>query len=318
MASIAHGESNVLPPLQNYLEASRRHYDACLSPLDESIALDGVQTDVALHYVKFDPHSNIPKFELLARSLAMHVTQYCLSAQTRKTEREKPGSLADEGELFMMARDFFRKIADSGEVGELLLFFLLEAAIGAPQVVCKMELKTNPKDEVKGADGVHVRWDHAGEHLDVYIGESKLYQDIGSAMSEAMDSIAALYMPDRLDLELRLVTTHFKHLDDELKRSVTAWVNRQSAPEECHMIHACLIGWDWPHYKLLNADPAACHARFETEYRKYCANIGALLKKRFDAYAYRHLSFHFLFIPFASVGDFRQAFYRALLGTTVG
>ncbi|MGF1747094.1 DUF1837 domain-containing protein [Vibrio minamisatsumaniensis] len=35
----------------------------------------------------------------------------------------------------------------TGEAGELLLFFLIEAILGAPQMVSKMELKTNHKDD---------------------------------------------------------------------------------------------------------------------------------------------------------------------------
>lgn len=232
--------------------------------------------------------------------------------------RARPGFDEDEGELFMIARDYFRKIQDSGEVGELLLFFLLEAAIGAPQVVCKMELKTNPADEVKGTDGIHIRWDSHDNHLDVFLGESKLYQDIGAAMSDALKSVKTLHEEVRLDDELHLVTAHFKHLDAAFRAKVTAWVNRETSDHECHIIHACLIGWDWSQYSRLANDRDGLFKDFENQYREYTINIGKLLKKRFEGYSHRHLSFHFLFLPFASVGDFRAAFYRELLGVNRG
>jgi hypothetical protein len=255
-----------------------------------------------------------PKFGLLAKALAKHIVGYCLSAKTRADVQQRPGYEEDEGELFMIARDFFRKIADSGEVGELLLFFLLEASIGAPQVVCKMEMKTNPGDEVKRTDGIHIKWDDSSNHLDVFLGEAKLYQDIGEAISDALDSVAKLYAEDAIDDELHLVTSHFKHLDDAFKDKVTSWVNRETAPAECHIIHACLIGWDWNQYERLKTDRDALFAEFEQKYRDYTVNIGKLLKKRFDVFAHRHLSFHFIFLPFASVGAFRRAFYKELLG----
>ncbi len=316
--TLAKGSPTLLPPLAEYLEACQKRFTACVSELKHPLGVEGVQADFTLHFVKFDPTTREPKFGLLAKALAKHVVRYCLSAKTRSEVRQRPGYEEDEGELFMIARDYFRKIADSGEVGELLLFFLLEAAIGAPQVVCKMELKTNRADEVKGTDGIHMKWDAQGGHLDVYLGESKLYQDIGAAMSDALTSVQSLYLENRIDAELHLVTSHFKHLDQHLKDKVTSWVNRETAESDCHIIHACLIGWDWNQYDRLAKDRDALFAEFEQKYRDYTVNIGKLLTKRFDGYAHRHLSFHFLFLPFASVGEFRRAFYDALLGVSLG
>ncbi|WP_437186735.1 HamA C-terminal domain-containing protein [Planctomicrobium sp. SH668] len=309
---------NLLPPLQDYLEVCEKRFTKCLAPLDEKITIDGSNIDVTLHFVRFDQTTKEPRFNLLAKALAKHVVSFCLSARRRALVKSRSDYDEDEGELFMIARDYFRKLKDSGEVGELLLFFLLEAALGAPQVVCKMELKTNPKDEIKGADGIHVKWDHKDEHLDVFLGEAKLYQDIGSAMTNAMESVKDIYELNRLDEELNLVTAHFKHLDADFQRRVTAWVNRETAIDECHIIHSCLIGWDWSQYKRLATDRNGLFDDFEREYRGYCKNIRDLLNSRFQAYSHRHLSFHFLFIPFVSVGDFRKAFYRELLGIDIG
>lgn len=307
----------ILPPLNKYLEASSKRFHNCLAPLDEPLSIDGATVDATLHYVRFDQATKEPRFGLLAKALAKHVVSFCLSARTRHLVSERADYDDDEGELFMLARDYFRKLRDSGEVGELLLFFLLEAAIGAPQVVCKMELKTNSGDEVKGADGIHIKWDEKDAHLDVYLGEAKLYQDIGAAMTKALSSVKDIYECNRLDEELHLVTAHFKHLDDDFQRRVTAWVNRETAPDECHIIHSCLIGWDWSQYKRLAADRDGLFNDFEKEYRSYCTNIQELLAARFKDYSHRHLSFHFLFVPFSSVGDFRNSFYRELLGVEV-
>lgn len=305
-------------PLTEYLEVCERRFANCLAPLNEQLKIDGTDAKVSLHFVRFDQLTKEPRFGQLAKALAKHVVSFCLSARTREGVKTRQEYEADEGELFMIARDYFRKLKDAGEVGELLLFFLLEAALGAPQVVCKMELKTNPNDEVKGADGIHVKWDDKDEHLDVFLGEAKLYQDIGAAMTKALASVEDLYTQNRLDEELHLVTAHFKHLDEEFQRRVTNWLNRETAAEECHIIHACLIGWDWNQYKRLAYDRDGLFNEFEQQYRTYCTNIRNLLSTRFETYAHRHRSFHFLFIPFLSVGDFRNAFYRELLGVDIG
>ncbi len=170
----------------------------------------------------------------------------------------------------MKAREYFRKFQDSGEVGELLLFFLLEAAFGAPQVVCKMEQKMNPVHEVTGSDGIHIKWDHTDDHLDVYLGESKLYQSISNALTSVFESVAEFHDDGRLDNELHLVTAHFKHLDDDLQTTVTQFMNRESSADKCHIIHACLIGWDWNKYGLLAGDQREeFFSQFEEKYKEY-------------------------------------------------
>ena len=315
-ATVTAGTSSpsILPPLRDYLECCQRRFEACVSALNHPIRIDGVDAEVTLHFVRFDPATGEPKFKVLAKALAKHVVRFSLSVRTRESVQKSVGYDDDEGELFMLARDYFGKLENSGEVGELLLFFLLEAAVGAPQVVCKMELKTNPKDEVKGTDGIHVKWDDCNGHLDVFLGEAKLYQDISPAISKALESVSDLYDSGRLDEELHLVTAHFKHLDEEFKTKVTAYLKRETSENECHVIHACLVGWDWPKYAKLKSKREALFAEFEGEYRQYAVNIARMLNSRFSGFAHRHLSFHFLFLPFSSVGEFRRAFYRELLG----
>jgi hypothetical protein len=199
-----------------------------------------------------------------------------------------------------------------------LLFFLLEAAFGAPQVVCKMELKTNPRDEVKGMDGIHVKWDVHDDHLDVFLGESKLYGDIGKALTSVFDSITEFYDLGRLDDELHFVTAHFKHVDADLQDAIGKFVNRESPEGQCHIVHACLVGFDWDKYKLLLGTKRENFFRqFEDHYRSYAPAIERMLNHRFDGCKHKHVTFKFLFLPFRDVMEFRHVFYRALLGVDI-
>ncbi len=307
----------VLPDLAAYLEATRRQFEACIGEVTHTFNLSEPKATVHLQYVKFDATNGEPKFDLLAKVLAKHVVRFSLSVSTRD-RMLKDVDDPNEGDLVFKARDYFRKIETSGEVGELLLFFLLEAAFSAPQVVCKMELKTNPKDEVKGADGVHVKWDVDDDHLDVFLGESKLYGDIGEALSSVFGSITEFYDLGRLDEELHLVTAHFKHVDADLQDAITKFLNRGSTEDTCHVVHACLVGFDWDDYKhLLGEKREEFFKEFENYYRKYAPAIEKMLNHRFAGCKHKHVSFKFLFLPFKEVNEFRRAFYRALLGADV-
>jgi hypothetical protein len=102
----------------------------------------------------------------------------------------------------------------------MLLYFLLEAVLGAPQMVTKIALKTNPELETFGSDGIHMKWHEEHGLLDVYFGEAKLYQDIGDAATKAVTSIEGFHENDMDRFELRMVTSHFKHADGETKEAV--------------------------------------------------------------------------------------------------
>lgn len=309
--------NGMLPDLALYLEATAKQFHACIGEVTHTFNLTEPNAAVHLQYVKFDPTNGEPKFDVLARVLAQHVVRYSLSVSTRDRMLKHIGD-PNEGDLAFKARDYFRKIENAGEVGELLLFFLLEAAFSAPQVVCKMELKTNSNDEVKGADGIHVRWDVDHNHLDVFLGESKLYGDVGEALTSVFDSITEFYDLGRLDEELHLVTAHFKHVNADLQDAITKFLNRGSAEDTCHVVHACLVGFDWKEYKHLLSDKREEFFRqFEDYYRKYAPTIERMLNHRFAGCKHKHVSFKFLFLPFKEVNEFRHAFYRALLGMDV-
>ena len=305
--------------LANYLEVSLKRYANCIDEIvHEVILAEAPKATVHFKYVKFDPTTGEPKFDVLAKSLAKHVVRYSLSTRTRQQMETAVDFDQVEGELFMKARDYFRKIQKSGEVGELLLFFLLEAAFQAPQVVCKMELKTNPKDEVKGTDGIHIKWDSEDGHMDVFLGESKLHQQISGALDSVFQSITDLHDTNRLDEELEMVTVHFKHLDQDLKDVVTRFINRETSESECHIIHACLVGWDWNEYRhLLTEQREEFFRKFDAYYIKYAPNIAKMLADRFKDWKYKHLTFKFLFVPFKDVGEFRRAFYKELCGVDI-
>jgi hypothetical protein len=109
-----------------------------------------------------------------------------------------------------------------------------------------------------------------------------------------------------------MVTAHFKHLDDNLRRDVTRFITRTTSDRDPHIIHACLIGFDWSQYEKLGADPNSIVRIFEERYVKYGSNIASMLQSRHDTFAYKHLTLKFLFLPFRSVDEFRRLFNEKL------
>ena len=119
--------------------------------------------------------------------------------------------------LTKIAQEKFRNAdTNEGELGELLLYCLLESHLKAPKLLTKLELKTSANDYVKGADGVHLlQLDEKA--FQIVFGESKLYSDLEQGIRAAFVSIGEM-------VDNRLNKIFFeKHLVDSnlLKENVS-------------------------------------------------------------------------------------------------
>ena len=141
--------------LEGLLEAQRADYDANFSHIDHKVVCDEAPSaSIRLHFVRADA-SGQPRFRELARLLVRYITVYCGRAERRKDLPE-----LQRNEMFMQCRDLFVPLKDSGQVGELLIYFLLETVLYAPQALKKMPMTTNPNEE-------RIRWG-AFHKLDCY------------------------------------------------------------------------------------------------------------------------------------------------------
>jgi hypothetical protein len=210
-----------LPELEKFLTVAAEQYESCLGHIEHEYVVSGTSATMRLHYVRFDANGR-PKFKELAEVLTNHLGHYAIMAQRHAAAKTH----IEHVRLHREAKKLLRRYAKSGEPGELLLYFLVEAVLKAPQALAKMSLKTNRKEEVKGSDGVHLRWDATRKRLILYFGEAKLYKSISSAMTAALKSIENFHCEGAEEHEVFLASTHFQLLDDKLKSEVCAFLDR--------------------------------------------------------------------------------------------
>lgn len=307
--------ANQLMSLDTLLTASRQNYDACIGHVDHLHTISGVTARMRMHHLKFDANGQ-PKVDALAKVLVNHAIDYALSS------RNRPALLtAQEAAKYMQeARKLFRVVAApagsadlAGEAGELLLYFLLETVIGAPQVVAKIELKTNPALEVNGSDGIHMRWHPTDNIVDVYFGESKMYTDVGAALTNAFSSIEQFHATGMRSHEYSMVTKFFKGVDANMKTAVADILDTGKPGPGARVNHACLIGYNWTANGL---SPGQAVLAIEAEYRRqFLAEAPALhqrLQGRFDNCQHKQYGFEVFLLPFTSVQAFRDAFNAAM------
>lgn len=290
-------------------------FSSCIDVIEHDLKISGIETTIRLHYLKFDGNRQ-PMVRALANTLYLYIIDYCLSEKNR----EESLSGRQSALLVKEARSLFRhpEISDespdkTGEAGETLLYFLMEAVLQAPQIVSKMELKTNHKDEVKGSDGIHARWNDEIEMVDFYFGESKLYKDVAGAMTSALKSVNDFHDIKMYEHEFNMVTKHFKYADEEVKREISQLFTNGNPGENVRINHACLIGYDYDGYAAVATEPRnIMKDKFEESFRADGERLVRLLQKKMDNFNKKYLAFDIFFLPFPSVVEFRNAFNEAL------
>ena len=142
----------------------------------------------------------------LTEELENALLTYALSRHTVNdlVDRNKLGNLASK------AREKLRNAkSNEGELGELLLYCLLESHLHAPKLLTKLELKTASNDYVKGADGVHLLKIDKSSYQIVF-GESKLNSDLHEGIKDAFGSIKTMMDNDlrKMRYEISLVNSN--------------------------------------------------------------------------------------------------------------
>lgn len=302
-------------PFENLISVDSSDFASCINMLEFTEELEGKNVEIRFHFLKLTANGE-PAVKLLAEVLYNYILQYCI-AQKNRPEPLNPVQVM---KLAKEARSLFRHplISDdspdkTGEAGEALLFFLIEAVLKAPQVVSKMELKTNHKDEVKGSDGIHMRWNEAEQVVELFFGEAKLYQDLQAALRSALKSIDGFHESEMYKHEFAMVTKHFKFADKEVQSEVRKLLRYGEPSEDVKIKHACLIGYDWDGYSRLSANKVGEKRRELVELlNEEAVRLTDALDNKFEGFERKYLEFDFFFLPFPSVVDFRNAFNAAL------
>jgi hypothetical protein len=295
--------------LEKLIAVRRRDYDANFCHVEHDLKCDGPPTAVIrLHFVKADAAGE-PRFRELARIMATYITHFCL-----KAERRADLDPVEHNEMFMRARDLFRKNKNSGQVGELLIYFLLETVLKAPQAYQKMRMTTNPTEERKGSDGVHLRWDPSDKVLEIIFAESKIWQSYSNAVADAFKSIEEFHDSETKSHEIHAFTAGFSELTQDLQERLVSYLEGDNT-SNCRQVQACLIGFDWSEYACLSdARRKKFIEEFEIRYRKWAEGKRASLNSKLGGLKHKHLRFEFFMLPFRDVDDFRELFLQALTG----
>ena len=220
-------------------------------------------------------HSDL--FRVIKQSI---MTNFVLSCSEIEEKLSIKSDKAPE-ELFKKSIRKISKHTAQGELGELLLFTLLEVYFEAPKILSKISHKTSRRVAVHGADAVHAQFVDGA--LRLYLGESKLHKAFSSASTKAVTSISSFI--EKYCDEFDLIDSHIDFLDmnTEARLELIDLLNPFSDGNEFDLdvLHApCFIGFVEPN---LFCDDETC---YENQYievaKKHIGSFYSKLEKNND------------------------------------
>lgn len=291
-----------------------RSLDPYLQTVGDALVIEDTQATCRCHFVRIDPQGT-PRVPALAKMLSDQVVDYCIprSLITEALEHVARSNSTDKlVQLQREARGLFTKIQTTGEGGELLLYALLEIALGLPQILCKMSLKTNSQVHYHGVDGVHARALPDGK-LAVYWGEAKLYADVNAGIDAALSSLAP-YLLDAGDgaaeRDVLLLRDHADTGDEELTAALVRYFTDDTAEASQLVVRgACLVGFSMDDYAdPLHADGATLRVEVAEAIAAWQARVGTAVSNEKLA----SFELEVFFVPLPSVQEFRDQLLRQL------
>jgi hypothetical protein len=290
-----------------------------LSLVERDVLIDGHAVKIHCHCLTVDANGRVQP-RRLAEFMRNAVADYAIpraQLARAKARDAKYNSTEAVAALVEQARRSFTDLAKTGEGGEMLLFLLAERFLKLPQILCKMDLKTDTRMHYHGADGVYAGVTSEGI-LKLYWGESKVYSDAAAAIRECLSSLApVLIEPDHEGAErerdLILLTDKADLSKPELTEALKHFFDKNS-PQSTRVQYCgvALVGFDADFYPTDQvkavADEIAAAAR--TGLEAWRATIG----QRLETEKLEKVEIEVFCLPLPSADGFRSAFLTAMGG----
>jgi hypothetical protein len=273
-----------------------------------------LEKDNTLNLFTLKVQNNSFSYDELISELGNKLYYFALSRQ-QVNHLKKEDKLND---LVEKAKSKLRKHSvNEGELGEILLYCLLESHLNAPKILTKLELKTAHNDYVKGADGVHLLKLNEKEYQLIF-GESKLEAQLTSGIYSAFESINKLLTEKgKLKFEIDLINSELvKEAFDENSYEILKKIIIPSAKDdETYMDYSfgIFLGYD---INISDTETKLSNSEFRDTIRKRIKDeiLSAISsfnyqikKKEFSGY-----QFYVYVIPFSDLAKMRKEIIKEI------
>jgi len=294
-----------------------------ISSMDKVWEADGTKITGRFFYVSLrDSKPTIDDLVTIAHARMVNFVMPRSRIEEVQSElKANPGVMDPWVLLSTEARDLFmrtdKETGRSGELGELLLYMLIEWVLKAPILACKMYLKTSQQMPVHGVDGIHLGYE--ADKLIMYWGESKLHQTLASALDDISSSISTYVKDDtKYKNEIRIIRSNLNlgTLEDEARQAIKNYFNPYKAESNKLLeSYACLAGFDSKLYEdVAHLHHDACETAFRAAYEKRVESACKLITEKVKAAELDSFRFSYFLLPFPSIDEARTKFQARLWG----
>jgi hypothetical protein len=209
----------------------------------------------------------------------------------------------------------YRKEFKGGEIGEIIIFHLLEVMENAVQIANKMCLKTSGNVPYHGADAIHFG---INEDLRIlFLGESKIGKEFSGTLNEALKSIDEYRKSDKQEFEVDLVLGHISDdIPENLKNEIKEYLDpRKDDLRNFTQVYAIFLGFEKKTLKELERKyegPELVEKvieHYQSEIESYIHAISTKIEKNENLVDLRFL---FYLLPFKDIDQVRQKFLEGL------
>lgn len=266
---------------------------------------DGYTIKSVLMHVKFsnNEYDLNHLFAVVKRSIITHFV-FSYNEITERMGIKTEDDMAER--LFTKAVRWLTKTTAKGELGELLLFTVLDVHVGAPKILNKIQHKTALKSPAHGADAVHAQFVN-GDFV-LYLGESKLHKNVSNAFSKAVSSISNQRKGYKSDYVLMDSYIDYKGITQESKEKILKVLDpfEDSSTWEEKVKVPCFIGFG--REKLLQLNEESFYEEYDNLAAKLEKNFFSALNKKLDNPPRTIL----ILLPFKSVEELTKKFISAM------
>lgn len=288
-----------------------------LTLVERDVLIDGHSVKIHCHCLSVDGNGRVQPHRL-AEFMRNAVVDYAIPRSklaAAKARDNKFNSTEAVAELVEQAKRSFTDLAKSGEGGEMLLFLLAERFLKLPQVLCKMDLKTDTRMHYHGADGVYAGVTTDGI-LKLYWGESKIYRDASAAIRDCLNSLAPfLIEPEHEEAgrerDLVLLSDKADLSNPTLTGALKRYFDKSSVmSKRVQYCGVALVGFDAPFYPKDGAKAVA--EEIVKASRTELSGWSKSIESRLKAEKLDQMEMELLCIPLPSAEGFRAAFFKAM------
>lgn len=299
--------------LKRLLHGTPNDLDAYLLEVCSSEKVGNTKADLYIHMLRLDGN-NRPRTKDFAQFVTDAIVDYCIPPSEIRAAKEKDdinNTTTNTVKLYKKASGLLTDLQNTGEGGEILLSLIMQKILGIPQLLCKMPLKTNPDVHYHGADGIYGNYDTSIKKFCLYWGESKLYADIGKAMTDCFDSITELLGDEGgrgtyRERDLTLLRDNLDLNDEEIENAIVSFFD----PDDVAYLSleyrgACLIGYDEESYPN---DCSVIESQIKESIQNKIIEFKKSLESRIKFRKLDNFVMKVILVPFSKVDDFRKAF----------